>query len=106
MKVKVVVNKSFFEELCRLQYTEEEIYTMINITPTALNKWCTSQYDGEKFPQVYSRLKYEGQVELRRHQFDLAEKSPSMAIYLGELYLGDSKAKQEPNDSEASLKWD
>jgi hypothetical protein len=104
--MKIVINKEFFEEICRLQYTPEEVLEMTAMTEKKMNSWCASEYDGEKFMQVYTRLKYEGQVELRRHQFDLAEHSPSMAIYLGGLYLGDNATKENETPAESKLKWD
>ena len=40
------------------------------------------------FSEVFSIKREKGKVSLRRSQFKLAEKNPTMAIWLGKQYLG------------------
>ena len=53
-----------------------------------LNRWCKSNYDGLTFAEVFRIKRENGIISLRRTQFQLAEKSPAMAIFLGKNLLG------------------
>ena len=84
---QATINKDTFEKLCGIQCTEEEICAVLDITEKTLNSWCNSTY-GENFSQVFKQKRGLGKVSLRRYQFELAKKNPSMAIFLGKQYLG------------------
>ena len=43
------------------------------------------------FSDVYKRLSVKGKISLRRYQFQQAEKSTAMAIWLGKQYLGQTE---------------
>ena len=43
---------------------------------------------GQVFSDVYKRFSSDGKKSLRRYQFELAEKNPTMAIWLGKNLLG------------------
>lgn len=81
------INKSNFEKLCGLQCTAEEICDFFEVSDKTLYKWCKKTY-GENFSVVFRQKKSKGKVSLRRSQFRLAEKSASMAIFLGKNILG------------------
>lgn len=81
------IQKESFEKLCGMQCTEEEICGFFGTTPKTLSRWCVDNYD-ENFSQTYKKLSQDGKISLRRAQFRLAEKSASMAIWLGKQYLG------------------
>lgn len=78
-----------FEKLCGLQCTLEEICGWFDVTDKTLDRWCKETY-GESFSEVFSKKREAGKISLRRSQWRLAEKSATMAIFLGKNYLGQS----------------
>jgi hypothetical protein len=84
---QVLINQDTFESLCAIQCTKEEICSVLNVSEKTLNSWCNSTY-GENFSLVFSKKRQYGKSSLRRTQWKLAEKNPSMAIFLGKQYLG------------------
>ena len=61
--------------------TQEEIATMFDCDVRTLQR-------DEEFCRVFKKGKENGKMSLRRTQFKLAEKNPTMAIFLGKQYLG------------------
>lgn len=100
---KPLVDKEYFEMLCMLQYTEEEVLEYVGAKKDAVYLWCRMIYD-KNFEEVYQDFKHRGQVQLRARQFELASKSPTMAIHLGKKYLGDED-EDETSQEEESFKW-
>ena len=93
------VNKTEFEKLCFLQCTEREFCSWFDVSDETLNKWCKENYDGRTFLDVFKEKRENGLISLRRTQFQLAEKSPAMAIFLGKNLLGQTdKMEQTVND--------
>ena len=93
------VNKTEFEKLCFLQCTEREFCSWFDVSDETLNKWCKENYDGRTFSDVFKEKRENGLISLRRTQFQLAEKSPAMAIFLGKNLLGQTdKMEQTVND--------
>lgn len=84
---KKEIDQDQFEKLCGLQCTEAEIMGWFDITDKTLTRWCKDTY-GESFSEVYAKKREKGKISLRRAQFRLAEKSATMAIFLGKNYLG------------------
>lgn len=80
-------NKETFEGLCEIMCTESEICNVLRTTDKTLSAWCKRTY-GQSFSEIYKKLADVGRKSLRRYQFDLAKKSPAMAIFLGKQYLG------------------
>ena len=81
------IKKEEFEKLCSLQCTLLEICDWFDIDDKTLNEWCRSAY-GTTFSEVFKIKRGKGQISLRRTQWKLAEKNPTMAIWLGKQYLG------------------
>lgn len=81
------IDKAQFEKLCSLMCTEAEICGFFDCTEKTLARWCRDTY-GKKFSQVYREKRNGGKIALRRYQMQLAQKSASMAIFLGKNYLG------------------
>ena len=75
-----------FEELCAIQCTEEEICAVLDVSNKPLNEWCKETY-GKGFSQIFDEKRKYGKTSLRRRQWNLAEKNPTMAIWLGKQYL-------------------
>ena len=93
------INKTEFEKLCFLQCTRSEFCTWFDVNEDTLNKWCKENYDGRTFLDVFKEKRENGLISLRRTQFQLAEKSPAMAIFLGKNLLGQTdKMEQTVND--------
>lgn len=93
------INKTEFEKLCFLQCTRNEFCAWFDVSDETLNKWCKENYDGRTFLAVFQEKRENGLISLRRTQFQLAEKSPAMAIFLGKNLLGQTdKVEQTVND--------
>ena len=93
------IDKTEFEKLCFLQCTDREFCSWFDVSDETLNKWCKENYDGRTFLDVFKEKRENGLISLRRTQFQLAEKSPAMAIFLGKNLLGQTdKMEQTVND--------
>lgn len=84
---KKEIDKKTFENLCGLQCTKEEICDFLETSDKTLEAWCKRTYNAG-FSEVFRQKRGRGKISLRRSQFRLAEKSASMAIFLGKQYLG------------------
>lgn len=81
------ISKVLFENLCSIQCTKEEICAVLEISDKTLDSWCKSTYN-KNFSEVFKEKREFGKSSLRRKQWNLAEKNPTMAIFLGKQYLG------------------
>lgn len=88
-----------FESLCALQCTLQEIAGFFYCSEDTIERWCKRTYE-ESFADVYKKHAEKGKISLRRAQFKLAEKSASMAIFLGKNYLGQSDSVFVENPSQ------
>lgn len=77
-----------------IQCTEEEICAVLDVTDKTLAAWCRRTY-GRRFSEVFTEKKAGGKASLRRNQWKLAETNPTMAIFLGKNYLGQTDKKEE-----------
>ena len=84
---KANIDRKQFENLCALQCTEVEICDWFHVSDKTLSSWCKRVY-GRGFSEVFRQKKGMGKISLRRSQWKLAEKSTTMAIWLGKQYLG------------------
>ena len=92
------IDKTEFEKLCFLQCTKQEFCSWFDTTDKTLERWCKETY-GMGFSEVFRIKRENGIISLRRTQFQLAEKSPAMAIFLGKNLLGQTdKLEQTVND--------
>lgn len=81
------IDQTQFEKLCGLQCTEPEICAFFSVTDKTLSSWCKRTY-GKGFSEIYAQKREAGHISLRRAQWQLAQKSAAMAIFLGKQYLG------------------
>ena len=81
------IDKNQFENLCAMQCTEDEICDWFGVSADTLNRWCKRTY-GASFADVFKQKRGNGRISLRRSQWKRAEKSATMAIWLGKQYLG------------------
>lgn len=86
---KKEIDKDTFEKLCGLQCTKDEIASFFNCSEDTIERFCKKEY-GETFAVVFGKKREVGKISLRRTQWKLAEKSPTMAIFLGKQYLDQS----------------
>lgn len=89
------IDQKQFENLCALQCTESEICGWFGVCEDTLNAWCKRTYK-KTFSDTYKEKRGAGKISLRRAQWKLAEKSASMAIWLGKQYL---EQRDQPEDS-------
>lgn len=86
-QAQIKIDKKQFEQLCKMQCTEVEIMAWFDVCKDTLISWCKNTY-GTDFSTTYQQKKEGGKIALRRYQLQLAEKNPTMAIWLGKQYLG------------------
>ena len=102
---KKEIDQKQFETMCALQCTLDEVCAMLDVSDKTLEKWCKETYDGQTFYQVFCQKRELGKMSLRRKQWALADKSASMAIFLGKNYLG-QRDSIEYEDRESLSKLD
>lgn len=90
---RIEIDASQFEKLCSIQCTEREIASYFSCSIDTIERWCKREYKAS-FADIYEEKRGLGKISLRRTQFRLAESNPSMAIFLGKQYLGQTD-KQE-----------
>lgn len=81
------IDKKEFEGCCKILCTKNEICDIFSIDEKTLTAWCEREY-GMGFSEIYKKFSAGGKKSLRRYQFEQAEKSASMAIWLGKQWLG------------------
>lgn len=91
------IDQKQFENLCGLQCTLEEICSWFGCCSDTLESWCKRTYK-RGFSEVFREKRGLGKISLRRSQWRLAEKSATMAIWLGRNYLGQSDADRTGED--------
>ena len=96
------IAKLEFEGLCKLQCTEVEMCGFFGVSEDTLNRWCKRTY-GRTFAETYKVYSQDGKISLRRMQWNLAKKSPAMAIFLGKNMLGQTD-DPNPMDSEEATR--
>lgn len=83
---QATINQSTFEGLCAIQCTKEEVCAVLNVSYSTLLRWCNETY-GTDFETIFAEKRENGKASLRRTQWSMAEKNPTMAIWLGKQYL-------------------
>ena len=88
---KIEIDYVAVEKLANIQCTQDEIAGFLGISTR------TFQRD-EKCMELYNQGRENGKISLRRMQWRHAEKSASMAIFLGKQYLGQRDVVEEKNE--------
>lgn len=78
---KKEIDYTIVEKLASIQCTQEEIANFLDISVRTLQR-------DDEFCRVYKKGLDNGKMSLRRIQFKMAEKNPTMALWLGKQYLG------------------
>lgn len=85
---KKKIDQKQFEQLCKLQCTQEEICGFFDVTDKTLTRWCKETYNNMSFSEIFKIKSQSGKISLRRWQFKAAEKgNSSMLIWLGKQHL-------------------
>lgn len=95
-------DKKIFENLCMVQCTNKEIEAVLNTDTRTLDKWCKKVYN-QSYSEVKNRYSENGKGSLRRMQFRQALKNPTMSIWLGKNWLGQSDKREVESKSEILL---
>ena len=95
------IDQKQFEALCGIQCTQEEICSVLDVDDKTLTKWCKNTYN-KSFSEIFGIKRQNGKASLRRIQWKLAEKNPSMAIFLGKNYLNQRDNIEVNNEAELS----
>lgn len=91
---KIEVDWSKVDAMCQIQCTGEEIASVLDISYDTLERRCKDDKECS-FADYIGEKKQGGRASLRRKQWKLAESgNPTMLIWLGKQYLGQSD-KQE-----------
>lgn len=90
---RIKIDKEQFEKLCSIQCTQAEIAGYFRCSTDTIERWCLREYE-QGFAEVFAQKRSLGKISLRRSQFRMAENNPTMAIWLGKQYLGQTD-KQE-----------
>ncbi len=72
-------------KLAALQCTLEEIGAFFGVDKSTISK---------RFSTEVTKGKGQGKTRLRKYQWDMAQKSPAMAIWLGKQYLGQKEPER------------
>ena len=98
---QIEINQKQFENLCGLQCTQEEIADFFECSADTIDRWCKRTYE-KSFAEVFREKRSHGKISLRRKQWQLADKSAPMAIFLGKNYLGQTDNVVIENPSQIS----
>ena len=92
-----------FEALCKIQCSKADICAVMDVSEKTLDRILREKYKGT-FEDVMPRFRSFGKASLLRSQFKLAERNPSMAIWLGKQYLGqqDPSVRRPPGGGSGS----
>ena len=87
---KKQIDYTTVEKLANIQCTQEEIASFLGVSSRTLLR-------DEKFKELFSKGRENGKMSLRRIQWKHAEKSATMAIWLGKQYLGQTDKLESQN---------
>jgi hypothetical protein len=95
-----------FEELCKIQCTEEEICSVLGVCVDTLNLRCEEQYgEGNTFSKVFEQKRKDGKSSLRRAQWKSAIEgnNTAMQIFLGKNMLGQADKQEIDQNTSGSI---
>lgn len=93
------IDKQQFEKLCSIQCTLSELAGFFGCSEDTIERWCRREY-GVRFAEIYAQKRGIGKISLRRAQFRMAETNPTMAIWLGKQYLGQTEIPKDVQDGD------
>lgn len=86
------IDRKDFEALLHIQCSLKEIAAFFDVklggcSEDTIERWCKREY-GESFATVSDKKREYGKISIRRAQFDMMEKNPTMLIWCSKQYLG------------------
>ena len=90
---KIEIDYATVEKLANIQCTQDEIASFIGVSTRTLQR-------DEQFMELFNKGRESGKMSLRRIQWKHAEKSATMAIWLGKQYLGQKDNIEVANTDE------
>lgn len=89
------IDERVFRSLCKIQCTQSEICSVLDVTDKTLSRWCKRTF-GLTFSEAYQKYSLDGKMSLRRAMYDKAvtQGNTSMQIWLSKQYLGMSEKMQ------------
>ena len=96
---KFKIDYDMVEKLAGIQCTQQEIASFLGCSVDTLQR-------DETFCGLYKKGQENGKMSLRRIQYKLAEKNPTMAIWLGKQYLGQRDNIEVEHDTKNGILGD
>lgn len=93
---KKIIDYELVEKLAGICCTQEEISGILEISTDTLRR-------DKRFCDIYKKARENAKSSLRRTQFKLAETNPTMAIWLGKQYLGQTDKVQTELKGQLSI---
>ena len=93
------IDKKQFESLCGIQCTQQEMCAFFECCEDTLTAWCNRTY-GKGFSEIFAEKRGVGKISLRRAQWRMAQNNPTMAIFLGKNYLGQSNQDRDSTETD------
>lgn len=90
---RIEIDEEQFKGLCSIQCTLEEISNWFKCSEDTIERWCKRELKSS-FADAYKKYSVGGKISLRRSQFRIAETNPTMAIWLGKQYLGQTDRQE------------
>ena len=90
---RIDIDWSEFDKLCAIQCTLMEIASWFDCSEDTIELRVKDTY-GVTFTERFKQKAGKGKISLRRIQWKMAEKNPTMALWLGKQYLN-QKDRQE-----------
>lgn len=91
------------EKLCYIQCSEEEIADWFHVSVDTLARRLKEDKD-QSFKEFFELHRVGGKIALRRNMFKMAEKHPSMAIFLAKNWLGMKDSQEITGDENQPLR--
>ena len=96
---KFKIDYDMVEKLAGIQCTQQEIASFLGCSVDTLQR-------DETFCGLYKKGQENGKMSLRRIQYKLAEKNPTMAIWLGKQYLNQKDNIEVEHDAKNGILGD
>ena len=92
-----LIDKQKFEAIVRLGLTNEELIEFFMINSAQLWHWIKLVYHTTRPLLVLKKMRVEGKIDFMAKQRKLAEKNPTISIWLGKNYYGQVDEKESDN---------
>lgn len=93
------------EQMAYIQCTRDEISGVLGIDHDTFTR-CIKDLGFDNFSAWFKKHSSGGKMSLRRNQFKMSEKNPTMAIWLGKQYLGQKDQADISGDIRVSKAFD